>query len=198
MDITERRQAEEQRTLALEAANMGAWEYQIGTSNLLCDARCRTLFGASPDDFLDYEEARKRMHPEDLHAIDEEMKRVLSGANLGAYQKRFRANWPDGTQHWIESHGRVFFHGEGNARHAVRFAGVNLDITSRLAAEESSLEQHKYEGIGLLAGGIAHDFNNLLTVIMGNAQAALEEDPDCEWRSRSSRRRSAPLILPGS
>ena len=38
--------------------------------------------------------------------------------------------------------------------------------------------------MGVLTGGIAHDFNNLLTVILGNADLALE---DMEEGSRSRR-----------
>jgi len=52
------------------------------------------------------------------------------------------------------------------------------DITDRKRLEQRVLETLKLESLGVLAGGMAHDFNNLLTSILGNANLALEEQPE--------------------
>ena len=60
--------------------------------------------------------------------------------------------------------------------------GIGRDITEhrRLAAERIRLEARlsqaeKMELVGRFAGGVAHDYNNMLTVILANADLALEK-----------------------
>ncbi len=179
VDITDRkraedalRQASEQRRLALEAGELGAWDYRLEAGDVFWDERCRNLFGIPAGNQIKYDSAIACIHPEDRDATDQAVGRAIAGANGGAYHREFRVVWPDGSVHWVSSHGRVYFEGEGPHRKAVRFVGVNQDITDRKRAEENFRQSQKLESIGLLAGGIAHDFNNLLVGVIGNASLA--------------------------
>src|SRR5262249_36672992 len=66
-----------------------------------------------------------------------------------------------------DQHGSIVLH-----------AAYCQDITDRKRLEQRVLETLKLESLGVLAGGMAHDFNNLLTSILGNANLALEEQPE--------------------
>ncbi len=129
-------QVSEHHRLALEAAALGAWDYRFETGDVIWDERCRNLFGVFAGDHFDYDACIARIHPDCRATVDEAVKQAIAGANDGAYQQDFRVIWPDGSVHWVSSHGRVHFDGEGDKRRAVRFLGVNMDIAARKQAEE--------------------------------------------------------------
>jgi len=134
------RSASEQRGLALDAANLGCWDYRFQTGEVFWDERCRNLWGVEAGGQLDYDETIARIHADDRAAIDDAMARAIGGAKDGAYHGEFRVVWPDGSVHWVAAHGRVFFEGEGTARRAIRFLGVNTDIGERKQAEQAILD----------------------------------------------------------
>jgi PAS domain S-box-containing protein len=130
------------RRLTLEAANLGAWDYDLQTGQMTWDECCRNGFGFAPDETLDYASVLARIRDEDRSAVEGAVKAAISGVHGGVYHGEFRVVWPDGGVHWILSHGRVYFEDVG--RRAVRFLGINMDITERRRAEDE-LRQSKRE-----------------------------------------------------
>lgn len=57
----------------------------------------------------------------------------------------------------------------------VNYVAVKRDITEDLRLAAQFQQAQKMEAVGLLAGGVAHDYNNMLSVILGNAEMALEK-----------------------
>jgi PAS domain S-box-containing protein len=115
-DITERKQAEqaateasEQRRLALEAAEVGSWDYRFAEGRILWDSRCRAMWGLSEGSDLSYEHLIARIHPEDRDKSVQAVHGALSREGNGRYEVDFRVVWPDGSVHWIASRGQVYF-----------------------------------------------------------------------------------------
>ncbi len=58
------------------------------------------------------------------------------------------------------------------------FVSIKRDVTREVELEKQLLHAQKMESIGTLAGGIAHEFNNILSIIIPNAELAIDNVPD--------------------
>jgi PAS domain S-box-containing protein len=190
-DISQRKQAEkasieasEHRRLALEAAALGAWDYRFDTGEILWDARCRNMWGIKNGSRLDYDSVIEQLHPEDREATRKAVDAALAGVNNGNYRREFRVTWPDGSEHWIASHGQAYFEGEGDKRRPVRFIGIVREITEEKCSSEI-LEQTVQKRTAELketiteleafSYSISHDMRSPLRAMQGYAEALVEE-----------------------
>jgi len=172
------RRSAETLSLALEASQMGTWDWDIATGELDWSDRCKAIYGIPASEPMNYGRFLRALHPDDRGATDAAITHAL--AAKAPHDLEYRAVWPDGSVHWVSAKGRAFYD-EASGR-PVRMAGSARDITARRQAEEERRrvetklqETQKLESLGVLAGGLAHDFNNLLTGVLGNASLARME-----------------------
>jgi PAS domain S-box-containing protein len=139
VDITDRKRAEEvvrnseaNLQLAFEAARLGDWMWNIVSGEVIWSARCKALYGLSPDTEITYERFLARVHPEDRERVDLALRQAVE--TRGEYEVEKRVIWPDGSMHWNSSRGRVLCDAAGQP---VRLVGVTLEITDRKRAEEA-------------------------------------------------------------
>lgn len=181
-DITEQRKAEAMRhenearlRLALSAADMGTWEWDVQQQRVSWSADMDRIYGLPPGGFDGTAtKAGEILHPDDRERVGQ---LFSAAANEGhEVHCEYRVVRPDGAMRWVSVRGDVIRDDNGRV---IRIIGAGMDVTDqRQAAEDRMLmekklqETQKLESLGILAGGIAHDFNNLLTGVLGNASLA--------------------------
>jgi PAS domain S-box-containing protein len=137
-DITRRKQieetlkqSEERLRFAIEGAELGTWDYDIASGDILWSDFCKRIFGLPLDANVDYQVFLNVLHPEDRERIHAAVERAI--AHHEDYDVEMRSLWADGSVHWIRSIGRAYYSPKGTA---IRMAGVALDITNRKQAEQ--------------------------------------------------------------
>jgi len=131
-------QAEERLRLALDAGNVGSWEYRPSSGALECDATFKALFGLGPEANPGPPEITQAIHPEDRERVRHAVVEALQGARGGEYAIEYRTGGTEGRrERWISARGRTFFDEAGRA---VRFLGTGIDITR----ERNALERNKF------------------------------------------------------
>ncbi len=128
--------SEERLRLAIEGANLGTWDWNLRTGELIWSDRCKEMFGHPPETCMTYDLFLASLHPEDRGRADAAVRESLAAD--ATYNIEFRSVWPDGTVRWISSIGRGFREDGGGKPAFMR--GVALDITERKRAEASAIE----------------------------------------------------------
>ncbi|MGE3647034.1 MAG: nitrogen regulation protein NR(II) [Reyranellaceae bacterium] len=151
--------------LALQAAEIGAWEWDLPTGRFRVSDDWARSFGyvgrhVAPDSLSGW---RGLAHPEDRSAFDGFVSAVIDGCG-NARQVELRLRRPDGSYGWQRWSGRLL----DSVDAPRRVIGVLVDVTTKHETMARLLQLERLETIGQLTGGLAHDFNNLLTVIQGN------------------------------
>jgi PAS domain S-box-containing protein len=127
----------QQLRIVLKAARMGIWDWNIVTGEITWNQEHELLFGFAPGTFDGrYETFNACLHPDDKLALEEAVKQAI--AELTIYQHEYRIIWSDGSIHWIEGRGQMFYDEAGKA---VRMAGTVMDIDQRKQAEKDIRER---------------------------------------------------------
>ncbi|HEV7662028.1 MAG TPA: EAL domain-containing protein, partial [Chloroflexota bacterium] len=99
--------SEELSRLALQAARMGTWHWDIVSDAHTWSVEAEALCGLAPGTYDGtFEAFRRAVHPDDWAAfeIEEKAARAENRDSITVW----RSVWPDGTIRWVESRGRSF------------------------------------------------------------------------------------------
>ena len=138
-DISERRQVEKERDkserrlrLALTAAHMVAWEWDIATGKVVLSDNAAEVLGLPPGSSLDAsEQGFALIHPEDVERHRATVMKAVK--DQGSYLTQYRLIRPsDGSAIWVEERAQAVPGPDAG----VRLVGATMDITAKHEAGE--------------------------------------------------------------
>ena len=135
---TERaRRSEDQLRLALEAAHMGTWNWDMSSGQVMMSATTAHNLGLAPTVLTrSSEDLLAMVHPEDAAVVSQATEAAIaSGTSLDI---ELRVKWPDDSIHWVAAKGQGDYDANGQI---IRMLGVTMDITERKQAEQKIREQ---------------------------------------------------------
>lgn len=144
-DITERKQAEkvlkdseERLRMAMSAADIGTWKWDIVTNQDTRDANFNRILGLEATESTQLvEDFVERIHPDDRAAVEQELKRSIRDRDI--YLDEFRIIHPDGTERWLRDQGLPYYDEQNKISY---MTGAVVDITERKQAEDE-LAKHR-------------------------------------------------------
>jgi PAS domain S-box-containing protein len=130
---------QERLRLALEAGDLGAWEYRIKEQRVFWSETLERIHGLEPGTFGGrFDDYQRDIHPDDRAHVFETVTRTLSGA---PHLLRYRIIRPDGSIRWVEARGTLIRDADGEPHCIV---GVCTDVTERQSSE-AELERQRAE-----------------------------------------------------
>ena len=167
------RDSEQRLDLAVGAAGIGIWVWDVAASKVQMTDRARALHGFQ-EEVVDFERWLGAIHPDDLAAVRREAERaVWSGEEFNA---EYRIRHPQRALRWLAAHGRSEAAADGRS---VMMRGILRDITDRKGAQyetEDLRRELAHSGrvtlLGQLSSSLAHELNQPLGAILRNAEAA--------------------------
>ncbi|MBL0744279.1 PAS domain-containing protein [Chryseolinea lacunae] len=130
--------AAERLTLATEGTQLATWDLDLKTRDIIYSPRLARIFGRREDAVITHADMRNALHPEDRVAVVE--KAFTAAMVTGNYYYEARVIHPDNSEHWIRTHGKVFY---DDNRQPERMIGTMIDITETKRAEKVIEESEK-------------------------------------------------------
>jgi PAS domain S-box-containing protein len=119
---------EERLAIALSAARLGSWEFDLRTRVLTATPQCKANHGFAPDvDMQIATHILPAVHPDHRGRFSEAI--AVAIGTRGQFEIEVPHRWPDGTDHWLLVAGRVV--------DATCMVGVSQDVTDRHRVEQA-------------------------------------------------------------
>jgi len=155
-DIDDRKRAEaqlqeseERLQMAIDATQMGVWEWNLNTNEVFWSPYHEILLGYEPGTpYRTYAEWAQRVHPEDLQRVEATLRDAM--IQRQGYQCEYRVVWADGSIHWLTALGQYIYDSQGQP---TRMHGILYEITERKQAEQHLQDSEERLQLGMQVSG---------------------------------------------
>ena len=146
------RASQDQLRLALDAARMGVWEWEIPSGEVRWSERAAALFGLALQQFDgSYDTVMRMVHPDDRERVRAVVDECIEGRTQHFFAE-YRVVRQDGKVRWLEARGRLYRSESGEP---MRMAGLTTDVTDQKLSELALAEsEERYRSVisGLAEG----------------------------------------------
>jgi PAS domain S-box-containing protein len=162
------RESKDRLQLALNAAQLGWWQYDPRRRVISWDTRSRVILDIAEDGTA-LEEVMKLVHPDDAERVWTAFQTARDPGDRKPYAIEFRVQSGDGEVRWVEAHWLAYFEGAGPERPGAGVVGTVADITERKEREEQ---------VHLLMREVNHRAKNMLSVVDAIAHQTATRNPE--------------------
>ncbi len=171
--------------LAVEAARLALWDWQLPTPQVFLTARWGEMLGdVAVEGCWSLTDLEARIHPDDRQAFDDLHRRLLS-SELRHAVSQYRVRTSDGWL-WIENHAMVAEH-DARGR-PLRLMGTLADIGERKRAEAEGeqarrLAEQASRAKSEFLANISHEVRTPLNALMGLTRLLMESPLNAEQQN---------------
>ncbi len=128
------RESEERLRVALDAGNMGTWEWTIPIGAVIWSPGLEKIHGRAAGAFKQtFEDVLCDLHPDDRQRFTASVQNAVANRSSD-YQIEYRIVAAGGEERWLEARGRVLCDERGEPQ---RMMGVCMDVSDRKRAEQA-------------------------------------------------------------
>ncbi|MDB5130467.1 MAG: domain S-box-containing protein [Mucilaginibacter sp.] len=141
-------QMETRLRMAIDATQLGTWEYYPLTGELNWSEECKKIYGLPVNAGVTFEAFAEHIYPDDRDFVQKEIQKAMSPKGNNRYDITYRiTRFDDGSVRWIKANGKVYLN---DNKQPESFMGTVLDITdTKLTLEKLTRNEKLFKSIAL-------------------------------------------------
>lgn len=191
------RESEERLALAIDATQLGTFDFNPRTGSLVWSQYAKQHFGLSADAMVSMDRLWQAIHPDDRAAVRSALTQAFQSRYGGYYTAEYRTTGiEDGQERCLATRGRLLCDADGQP---ARFIGVSIEVTERVRMEAALRESAEREAEAnrvkdQVLANLSHELRTPLNVILGHSRGLSNRPLEATSEDVNRVRRTARII----